>query len=226
MPHLAMHESVESVSTTFRTAIIEFKQVLSDLPDELRPTVHAMLDRGWFISGEMDVPNLRELQALTAMPTQIDTWMSDWVERRLPAILESAASRFPDRRTILEAAVAAHRTNRFELSVPVLLIQADGMCNEILKKDLFSTKNGSPRAKHSSIVKDAGDALSEVIFLPLREIHGLNASEDYRAQWPNSLNRHEIIHGSDTEYATAENSRKVLSLLDYFVSFVAAKVVR
>lgn len=211
-----------SISSSLVATIANAAKAMEQLPDELRPMVRHLAERGWFVSGEMGMSELRHFQKIDSSGdnTKIDAMMSEWVEEQLERILETACTRFPARRSILTAAFSAHTTGAYELSIPVTLIQAEGMCIEVLGKTLFSTKGGTPRTKAAT---DAliNSAFAEVILLPLRETHGLTASEDTRDNWPDAPNRHEILHGVSTDYATKLNSLKVISLLEYFVTFVA-----
>lgn len=223
----SFQKTISLASEAFRVSVLPTLVALAEgirkLPDELRPMVRALAERGWFISGEMGMSELRIFQHLSESGKfeDVDALMSEWVESEIPQILQRAVQRFPARQSIFEAAISAHSAGNFELSVPVFLIQVEGMCIEILGKKLFSTKNGVPRTKEATEAL-IDSAFSEVVFLPLREAHGLTASEDTRNNWPAAPNRHEILHGLSTDYGTRLNSQKALSLLEYFVTFVAS----
>lgn len=219
----ALDRFAKSISLSVLPSLSAFADGVLRLPDELRLMVQVMAERGWFISSEMDMSHLRAFQQLhkTSQIPEIDTLMSKWIDQQIPRILESAVQQFPDRKTILEAAISAHHNGQFALSVPVLLIQVEGMCIEKLGKHLYATKNGVPRTKATTENLIDG-TLSEAFLLPLREVHGLTASKNDRGKWPDAPNRHEIIHGIATDYGTRLNSLKALSLLDYFVTFVAS----
>ena len=59
---------------------------------------------------------------------------------------------------------------------------------------------------------------------PLRVAGALNAFEDERHQYPDVLNRHEVLHGKSVDYATPISSFRALSLLAYVGSaLVTAK---
>ena len=223
----SFQETIARATETFRITVLPtleaFAESVRRLPDELRPMVRTLAERGWFISGEMGMSELRVFQLLSESGTieDIDALMSEWIESELPQILQRSVKRFPSRKLIIEAAITAHSAGNFELSVPVLLIQVEGMCIEVLGRKLFSTKSGIPRTKEATEAL-IDSAFSEVVFLPLRETHGLTASEDTRDRWPDAPNRHEILHGLSTDYGTKLNSQKALSLVEYFVTFVAS----
>jgi hypothetical protein len=160
-------------------SIAAFAEDIRKLPDEIRPGIRALAQRGWFISGEMGIAEIREFANLTLTERfeEIDEQMSTWIDEQQTRILKSASLRFPDRVKVLSAAFEAHASKVYELSVPVLLIQVEGMCIEVLGRKLFATKAGIPRTKEATDALVSG-AFSEVIFLPLREVHGLTASEN------------------------------------------------
>jgi hypothetical protein len=218
-----MASATRAFATSVLPSLLAIAEGIKRLPDELRPMVRDLARRGWFISGSMDMSHLRTFQALAedSKPEDIDYLMSQWVREQTPDILNRCIARFPARAHILRAAALAHHEGKYELSVPILLIQVEGMCVEVLGRKLFSTKAGVPQTK-SATEALVDDALSEVIFLPLREANGLTASEATRGNWPDSPNRHEILHGQSVDYATELNSLKALSLLDYFATFIAS----
>lgn len=219
----ALDRFAKSISFSLLPALSPIAGDKLRFPDELRDMVQLMVERGWFISARMDVSHLQEFKRLhkASQISEIDTLMSKWIDQEIPRILESAVQLFPDRQTILEAAISAHHNGQFVLSVPVLLIQVEGMCVEKLGEKLYASNNGVPKTKAATEYLIRG-TLSEVIFLPLREFHGLTAREKNRGKWPEAPNRHEIMHGIVTDYGTRLNSLKALSLLDYFVTFVAS----
>lgn len=207
-------------------ALQQFADGIRRFPVEMRPVLLQLHGRGWFISGSMDVSDLRHFQTQLEHKQfdELDKAMSAWVERNLQEVRNNANKRFPERAAIINSAFQAHSDALYELSVPVFLAQVEGMCIEVLGKKMFSTKAGAPRTR---AVTDAlaDNAFAEMLLLPLREVHGLSASESERHLWPDSLNRHEILHGVATDYGTQINSEKVISLLEYFVSLVANKAV-
>jgi hypothetical protein len=200
-------------------------EALDRLPAELRPVVNALAERGWFISAEMDMSHFRAFMDATDAGdyARLDTMMQEWIRDQLPRIKASACDRFPNRAEIISSAMDAHEAGQFALSVPVLLIQVEGMCVEVFGTKLYSTEGGMPRTRAATETLLDGP-LSEILFLPLREPTALTASKALRSNYPDAPNRHEIVHGIDTHYATAQTSEKVISLLDYFTTFVVPDV--
>jgi hypothetical protein len=207
-----------------------FFQALTETADSLQPAVKQLAELGWFPSGQMGIS---EIHAFSTMFEKndldgVNRTMIDWIQSELLNIQSRLCNRYPHREKIFSAAFAAHQSCQFELSTPIFLIQADGICHDTLNEKLFSTKNikktgeklPTTRLKTDSI---ATFPLSATFLLPIREIHGLNATEKERDVYPESPNRHEILHGISTNYGTSVNSLKAISMLEYFCTFVAPR---
>lgn len=205
----------------FRPVMLAVAESIDRLPNDLRIVVSALAERGWYISGVMDMSCLRALQAATESSklALLDELMESWVTSCAHEIEARAVTRFPNRAPIIAAAMRAHESEQFELSVPVLLIQVEGMCVQELGTKLYSTKKGIPNTKVVAQSMIDGP-ITDVFWLPLSQPSGLTAGADYRSNYPHALNRHEIVHGTITDYASLRNSLKAISLMDYFVSLV------
>lgn len=233
---LTASESGQQLAKTAQNSVLVFQKAVAELvadmasafaklPGELRPAMRLLADLGWFPSGEMGMSEIHAFRQAydSGNKGTVDRAMTDWLRSEMPEIRKRLANRFPHRRSILEAAFAAHESGQYELSVPVFLAQAEGMCQEVLGTKLFSTnKHGVPVARESTEALSRME-LSEVLLLPLRAPHGLTASKASRGNWPDAPNRHEILHGLSTDYATPINSYKAISLLEYFCTFVIPK---
>lgn len=203
------------------TALAEAGVRLKKLPDELKPAISEMAKRGWYISAEMGISELQEFRSAIESEDfeHLDDSMQSWIDAEIENILRRACRQFPNRQSIISSAIRAHISGDFSLSVPVLLIQTEGMCIETFGVKLFSTNNGIPAMR--SVVEDLIDSpLSEVFLLPMQEQFGITAKEKIRHQFPEAPNRHEILHGIDTGYMSRKTSSKALSLLEYFLTVV------
>lgn len=194
-------------------------------PKEIHPIISSLADRGWFISGEVGFSTLLELKDVLGPENAafVDKQMSTWISESIPSIEESVLKRFPERIRIISSAIRAHTNKQFELSVPIFLIQAEGICLELLRVKLFSTNYGVPVTKKALDRLDIGD-LTRSMLVPLLEGSGITAREVDRHKYPECLNRHEILHGIDTEYANEMNSLKALSLIWYLCTILTKAV--
>ena len=130
---------------------------------------------------------------------------------------------FPNRGAILKSAFRADRRKDYALSVPVFLAQADGICSELLGVGFYSRRKGTPRTA-SAAARFRQTEIMSGLLEPLRVTGPLNALEDERHDYPDVLNRHEVLHGKSMGYATPLSSFRAFSLLAYVGSaLVTAK---
>ncbi len=206
---------------SIRPMFDEMSKTLAQLPEDIRDVVPKLAKRGWYFSLEMDIPFLREVQiALNENDIQrVDAILQEQIQSQISNIASRAIQRFPNRQKIISAAIDAHTLGIFELSIPVILIQIDGMSKEELGVKFYASANGKP--KTIDVIESlASGGFTDGFLLPLRESSGITAQEKHRDNYPDSVNRHEILHGIDIAYPSLINSLKVLSLLDYFVTIV------
>lgn len=188
-----------------------------------------LAQNGWFISA-WNTP----LAWLNPLATLFNIGQKEEANRRLRAhfnqqadgIEASLAKIYPKRRVILGKAFRAHRHRNYELCIPVFLAQADGIAREIIGIERFSiysrraTKLESLKQFVGSIIID--ELQREVLELVLIEMP-LNVSTGHSTLVRGALNRHEILHGIETKYASATNSCRSISWLQYVAHFEEAK---
>ncbi|OLO12734.1 hypothetical protein BTW10_04630 [Chromohalobacter japonicus] len=203
----------------------EIAAAIQKLPGEIRPAISSLANLGWFPSGEMGFSEIHDFRALcdSGDKPAADTAMIEWLQGELGHIQMRASNRFPNRSHILTSAFNAHSAGLYELSIPVLMAQVEGMCLEVVGTKLFSTKKGIPATRAATDRFGRQMALSDALLLPFRESNGFTASEATRHQWPDTPNRHEVLHGIATDYGTRKNSFKTISLVEYLITFVAPR---
>jgi len=222
----SFHEALANF-TEQRARIVETirNEFAERFPKEIQPIISALADRGWFISGEAGFSSLLELKDFLDQEHAeiIDLKMADWISESIPSIERSLAEDFPERLPFLSAAIRAHSDKEYELSVPIFLIQAEGICLDLLKVKLFSSSSGVPITK-KAINKLEINPFTKSMLFPLLEGSGITASEHERHKYPTCLNRHEILHGIDVKYANRMNSLKALSLI-WFLCTILSDVI-
>jgi hypothetical protein len=76
-------------------------------------------------------------------------------EEEAPNLLGALVAQHPARESILRKCVTAHKRGDYELSVPVFLAQADGICVELTKLNLYAKKkitgSGSAGAAYGGV---------------------------------------------------------------------------
>lgn len=193
------------------------RQFKAGLPGKLKTLVM----NGWFIYG-FRTPS----RAIYPIASLFETGHIDEGNKEMCRHFNNVLSNIeadltkclPKRALILKKAFAAHRTGDYELSVPVLLAQADGIARDAIdrgsaKFSIYS-KRKSERAIKAFITQFADKALlgSDIIEIALIP-H--NVSKRDKLLITEVLNRNQILHGANTDYATPLNSCRAISWLDY-----------
>lgn len=108
---------------------------------------------------------------------------------------------FKDRRRFIRDGLKDHRDGRYRVSIPTLLPHIEG----IAMAAFGPTSRGGPR----DIITTASNTYDPIMGQAMVEAVGV--------LWEN---RHFILHGRSTGYATEENSVKVLFALDLLASVI------
>jgi len=189
-------------------------KTLDELPAQMRDAHGKLAQHGWYMDPELPFPVLWYLADLIADGRAVDAHdvlvshfrdHAEAIERRLVAAL-------PHRSRIIAAAFRAHARKEYELSIPVLLTQADGVTVDLFGKQLFTKKAGG-LAKHLQAL--AVDSIEAAFLYPLVTPSPISASFDERGPDFKGLNRHQVLHGEATDYATEDNGLKAISLLNW-----------
>jgi hypothetical protein len=205
--------------------MVRIAERMRQVPAEMAELSVELAKRGWYLW--MDMP----FKFLYAVRRALREKRLDLVDEALIGYFKKENRRiesiilqdFPNRAAILKPAFRAHRKRGYALSVPVFLSQADGICAELLGVGFYSRKKGSPRTAVAA-ERFTGSDLTSSLLEPLRVSGALNAFENERHQYPDVLNRHEVLHGKAVDYATPVNGFRTFSLLAYVGSaLVTAK---
>ncbi len=197
--------------------------------------------QGWFVDSHMPIRFWREAAAVlrdleeesehedrAPVLDEFQSIINGHYESRYPQIKVEILSRFRNRSHILEPAFSAHEQGLYCLSIPVFIAQADGIFKESRGFGLFC-KDG---LNQDTTFKELRDAIEKGIrdlheiswtdLLPLlfhSRVEGVipfkTRTTDSEAGTCESFNRHAIMHGLCTFYASKENSLRYISLLCY-----------
>src|SRR5207247_11414494 len=142
-------------------------------------------------------------------------------ESRREAIINDLVATAPLREPFLGRALEAHRDQKYELSIPVFLAQADGLWQEFTKADtgtrLYSRKRGQPRtAKWVKSVKR--DDLDEALLYPLVAPLPISAADEDVVP-KGALVRHRVLHGTDLDYPTRDRKSTRLNSSHEWISY-------
>ena len=106
--------------------------------------------------------------------------------------------------------------------MPIFLIQADGICQEILKLSPYGARDRED--KLIPYVRPLVSDTFQAAALHLTQSLPLTATARERGQNFTQLNRHQVLHGESVDYGTCVNSLKAISFLNY-VSFALTDYV-
>ena len=185
-----------------------------------RRLVTILVERGWYPDPCMALAQLALLSSYRdSEPDAIEEIMREVFRERLDDIEAKLADAYPQRAAILRAAFDAHRQSNFNLSVPVLVAQADGIWHDRIDRNLFS---GGTDHAIQALATQVEDANSRELVLALNTPDWpLALPESRRPEDFSGLNRHLVMHGQATDYGTEENSLRAIAFLN-FCAFVLA----
>ncbi|NJP10245.1 MAG: hypothetical protein HC866_12835 [Leptolyngbyaceae cyanobacterium RU_5_1] len=113
----------------------------------IKPAVQEMMLNGWYPDENMTIGFMREVgEALASkQSTEACRQLFLYFTESLSRIEVELSSLCPDRAHIIKSAFEAHRRGEYILSVPVLLAQADGICQEKINKEIYSKKKSKKK---------------------------------------------------------------------------------
>jgi hypothetical protein len=199
----------------------EFAEALERLPERTRTELSHLAERGWYIDPELPASAPADLvDAIEEGQAQgVDDALVEYFGEKLVTIKERLLRQYPHRAAFFSKSFAAHERGDYELSIPVFLAQADGICKERTDLHMFRRKDRKPELAAYVEAAMGVDAYRAALLSPLAAEHPISMSEAQRPPGFDGLNRHQILHGESLTYHTEMNSLKAVSLLS-FLSWV------
>jgi len=195
----------------------QFKKSFSELPPQTQEALLTLGNHGWFLDPEMGVRWLMILKKALSNG-DIDDAENALIEffcNRLDIIESLIVAKFPRREKIIKAAFVAHRREEYELSIPVLLAQTDGICKEVIGQHFFIRgKNKKPQTA-IYVEQITNGTMQAILLQPLAQVLPINKSEKERDENFSELNRHMVLHGESLDYGTKVKALKAISLINY-----------
>ncbi len=187
-----------------------------DLHPNTREALLLLGSHGWFLDLEMSLPGLWKLKMALSEGniTEAEDALVEYFEKKITQIEDSIIKRFPHREHLIRAIFKAHRRQEYELSIPLLLAQTDGICKDVVNEYLFIKHNKKPRTA-IYVEQIAADSYRAAILSPLTQTLPIGATENERPEDFHSLNRHMVLHGESLDYGNKVNSLKAISLINY-----------
>ena len=193
----------------------EIRKAVQEWPARQREAVVKLAHYGWYIDPEMPITASMELaRALDAgIIEEVREFVTEYVRKNLQRIEQRIAEHCPHRKHILTDAFDAHRNGKYNLSIPVLLAQADGIWCDEFSASLFRGKERTHTVR--SQLQENQDTLIWGFFSIFEEKIPLWMSESQRDSSFDHLNRHLVLHGEAVDYGTEENGLKAISFLSW-----------
>lgn len=150
-----------------------------------------------------------------------------YFENGAESFIEGVKKHHPSRAGILVDAFTAHSRGLFSLSIPTFLIQADGIAASFFGIDSIYTVSAK---NYESIRQKLGEPKRQGSFqyftFLISILTPLSATRSKRQQYGPALNRHAVIHGESTNYASLLNSLKSISWLNFVCEVTSRTFIR
>ncbi len=182
--------------------------------------------RGWFIAGSLYPHQFQplELALRNKKEDQVEEFLKIHIRGQISEIRKDAMKRWKKRAEIIAEAFDAHVDEKYSLSVPVLLTQADGISYDIFGAYLFTNSKGSIKNAVGESIEKGNlhkRPLAKSFLDLLLNPSGLQLNTDHRDEIKTSgqifspLNRHGVLHGIDCNYAIEGNSLRGIALISF-----------
>lgn len=241
-PALAMQKSLEQPLLNFQKSFEHINKIYASIPKFENPILEHLdtfkeigeklkeyaertpeyflliAQHGWFIDLESEL-NLPSRVAYELQDGELETaneLLIEYYKENLEQIFQSLIKRHPNRKEILSQILNGYKNGSHSLLIPSILTQVDGICFDFTKRKFFikERKNKYLPQVTSELERSAGNFLG-LYLSPLQNQTPIMVQEKDISKFPCHLNRHEILHGINTDYGTEINSLKVISLLKY-----------
>lgn len=212
----AMQDVLKAHCSSLNKTMERVRDTFAELPDNMRHALRIVSDQGWYLDSEMPFTMLWEMEkaCLEGDIESVESVLIEYYEENLDRIESQITAKFPARKEVIEAAFKAHRNADYYLSIPPLLAQSDGICDERIGKAIFTKRNGKPQTAEYVDTMIA-DTYKAALLSPLAETKPINISQKERDDDFKGLNRHMVLHGESVDYGTQTNSCKAISLISY-----------
>ncbi len=200
-----------------------------DFTEEGKEAVKRMIKNGWYFSRCLPF-TFAEL--ISVEDEKLDNMLYAFYDKESERIFSELIDSFPSRKNLLKKIQKAHQAGDYELSIPVMLAQSDGIAFELFGESLYSKvsvkENGErvsrPKVSNQSKISFREDSIFDILFfVQLNEVGLLNKSFEYNEE-VTYFNRHAVLHGKRIDYARKENSLRCIAILNFLLEIKEYKV--
>jgi hypothetical protein len=192
-------EEIRPYAVAIGNVLNAVNELLARLPEQLQVLVLSLATRGWFFDHRATLALYWQLYELNRVGdvTGVDSLMARHFDARLDDIEADLCARLAHRAPKIRNALAAHRRGDFDLAIPALLAQADGVCKELRGGHFFLMDRATRRPETAAYVTaNSSTVFHQVLHMALVEQIPLKHQMSKRgAADAGLLNRHAVMHG-------------------------------
>jgi hypothetical protein len=207
----AQFNNLQKALEPLQEALQEFVKALKEVPESTK----VLAEYGWYLPFDFHPPTIKHYveEIKKGNITFIDNEMITLLDNEITNIESELIKKFSNRKSVIQAAIKAHRNHDYYLSIPVFFSQVDGICNELTGDRFFKIRHNRPSTgSWTSNLKN--DSILELVLEPLKHTGVARQKQDLSN--PLGTNRHDVMHGDSVDYGEDKtNSYKALSLLNY-----------
>jgi len=210
----------KSMLDMFSPAMEQMKRSFEELPPRIKEALLTLAEHGWYLDFNMGFSDLWDVKdALNSGDiTEVEEALIEYYEEQLDSIEDYIHNQCSNRSHIISSAFQAHREEKYYLSIPVIFTQVDGICKDTVNEYFFIKQRGTNKPRTANYVQQiTTDTFQIALLSPLENTTPINASERYRDENFDLLNRHMVLHGESLDYGNKINSLKAISLINYVV---------
>ena len=184
--------------------------------------LQTIAENGWFISfwhtSIAEIPHLAQLFK-KQQHADAEKRLANHFRSLLSQIETGLVEDYSARSTLISNAFQAHKNKLYDLSVPIFLIQAEGIIRDKFEASVYSKAPEHQKKIQKALDHVGNGGFGSTFFTSLVSPLPLSASTNSPSFKKTDLNRHAILHGLDSEYGNEINSLKAISWIHYVHSF-------
>ena len=213
----------ERMVRRIRELVIGPLQAWRELDEKEERLASILASRGWVISPSLPVAATDALLKVydeDGLDALEQTLLAHYDSKTIAELLRDCYDRpsFASRRHLFEPALDAHRRGEYVLSVPIWLMQVDGIVfEELAIDDVFSKIRAKKRRRQLERELGGKDDASHLLTGLLDVLEA--AGESARQPTVDDVRRHLVLHGIDVGYGTERNSIQGVLMLELLHMF-------
>lgn len=174
----------------------------------------ALANHGWFPHPSMIIGSNLLAKNIDGNADIVDKVLMKVFRENLCLIEKELVGLYPDRKHLMRDAFEAHREEKYNLSIPVFLCQADGIWNDRHSKSVFRRQERETTFTKQT-PQESGSIYASFTPLFFADSLPLWVTKTGRSDSFQGFNRHLAMHGISVDYGTEKNSLKSVSFLSW-----------